>query len=171
MSTRERDYAYEALAEVTGTNMDTGRGKLNAALKSIRLQSAETDSYLLAAEIHERAKMYRYVMPDMLLTPTALAEHWQRVLEESRRTQATNRQTVTLCPTCEGDRFVLVGSRPVVQTQWMRDHGIALAGDAQHDEYAACPDCNANAETGFFRADGSKFVGMDPAMTRERMRG
>ena len=82
MSTR--DYAYEALAEVTSTDMTAGRGQLNAALKSIRAQSEIEDSYLLGAEIHERAKMYRSVFPEMALTPTALAKHYLRVYEESK---------------------------------------------------------------------------------------
>ena len=81
----ERDYAFEALAEVTGTDWTTGRGELNAALKSIRAQSEVEDSYLLGAEIHERAKMYRSLMPDILCTPSALAKHWKRVFEETQQ--------------------------------------------------------------------------------------
>ena len=83
--TRSRDYAYEALAEVTSTNMETGRGQLNAALKSIREEADIEDSYLLAAEIHERAKLYRALMPEVLLTAPALAKHWRRVAEEPLR--------------------------------------------------------------------------------------
>ena len=81
---RERDYAYEALAEVTATHPSEGRGQLNAALKSIRAQSEIEDSYLLSDEIHERAKMYRSLFPDVALTPTALAKHWVRVFEEMK---------------------------------------------------------------------------------------
>lgn len=81
---RERDYAYEALAEVTATDMQAGRGELNAALKSIREQSEIQDSYLLSAEIHERAKLYRSLMPNVMLTPSSLAKHWKRVFEESK---------------------------------------------------------------------------------------
>ena len=84
MANGKRDYAYEALAEVTSTDMNAGRGELNAALKSIREQSEIADSYLLSAEIHERAKMYRHLMPDVLCTPSALAKHWKRVHEETR---------------------------------------------------------------------------------------
>lgn len=79
----QRDYAFEALAEVSATNWETGRGELNAALKSIRFQSEIEDSYLLAAEIHERAKMYRLVFEGAALTPSALAKHWKRVKEET----------------------------------------------------------------------------------------
>lgn len=82
---RPRDYAYEALAEVTATHPDEGRGQLNAALKSIRTQSEIEDSYLLSDEIHERAKMYRALFPDVALTPTALAKHWERVYAETQR--------------------------------------------------------------------------------------
>ena len=89
MSTRERDYAYEALAEVTGTDMNVGRGELNAALRDIRtahpaLASTE-DSYLLSAEIHERAQMYRGVFEGAALTPTALSKHWLRLPEEAKK--------------------------------------------------------------------------------------
>ena len=83
---RERNYAYEALAEVTSTDMNIGRGQLNAALKSIRQQSEIEDSYLLSCEIHERAKMYRALMPNVMLTAPALAKHWKRVHEETKKT-------------------------------------------------------------------------------------
>lgn len=80
-----RDYAFEALAEVTSTDWNTGRGELNKALMLIREQSEIEDSYLLSAEIHERAKMYRAVLKNALLTPSALAKHWKRVKEETQR--------------------------------------------------------------------------------------
>ena len=89
-TTRERDYAYEALAEVTSTDMSAGRGELNAALKSIREQSEIEDSYLLADEIHERAKAYRQVMGEVLLTPSALSKHWQRVKGEATKVRGQN---------------------------------------------------------------------------------
>lgn len=76
-----RDYAFEALAEVTSTDWETGRGQLNAALKSIRTECEIEDDYLLAAEIYERAKMYRVLFENAVLTPTALAKHWKRVAE------------------------------------------------------------------------------------------
>ena len=84
---RERDYAYEALAEVTASDPDVARGQLNAALRDIRAMEpiigSREDSYLLGAEIHERAKMYHAVFSDMPLTPNALAKHWLRVKEEA----------------------------------------------------------------------------------------
>ena len=86
-----RDYAYEALAEVTSTDMAVGRGALNAGLRDIRKQEPElTDSYLLSAEIHERAKMYHAVFPEIALTPTALAKHWQRVKEQAPKRSGAN---------------------------------------------------------------------------------
>lgn len=86
-----RDYAYEALSEVTSTDQGIGRGQLNAALKQIRLQEPElTDSFLLSAEIHNRAKMYHALWPEMALTPTALAKHWLRVKEESGKVRGVN---------------------------------------------------------------------------------
>lgn len=86
-----RDYAYEALAEVTSTDMAVGRGALNAALRDIRKQEPDlTDSYLLSAEIHDRAKMYRQVFPEVALTPTALSKHWLRVKEAAPKRGGTN---------------------------------------------------------------------------------
>ena len=71
--TRERDYAYEALAEASNADQTQARGELNAALKSIREQ-CELEDLALAMEIHEQAGRYRVVMGhDVLLTPTALA--------------------------------------------------------------------------------------------------
>jgi hypothetical protein len=92
--THKRDYAYEALAEVTGTDLEVGRGQLNAALRDIRAQhpslASTEDSYLLGAEVHDRAKMYRRVFPDVVLTPTALAKHWLRVEAESTKVSGVN---------------------------------------------------------------------------------
>ena len=82
---RPRDYAYEALAEVTGTDPQVGRGALNAALRDIRAQSRVEDSYLLADEIHAQAKLYRQVYEGAALTPTALSKHWTRLPEEAKK--------------------------------------------------------------------------------------
>lgn len=85
-----RDYAYEALAEITSTDWTVGRGELNAALRDIRKQEPDLDSFLLSVEIHERSKMYRQVFPGVALTPNALAKHWQRVKSESSKPQGQN---------------------------------------------------------------------------------
>ncbi len=86
-----RDYAYEALAEVTSTDQGVGRGQLNAALRDIRAQEPDlTDSYLLSAEIHDRAKMYRQMFPEIALTPTALSKHWVRVKEAAPKRGGSN---------------------------------------------------------------------------------
>lgn len=81
---KPRDYAWEALVEVTASDPGTARGQLNKALLQIREQSQEEDSYLLSVEIHERAKMYRALWPEVSLTPSALAKHWKRVFEETK---------------------------------------------------------------------------------------
>lgn len=168
-----RDYAFEALAEVTGTDWTTGRGELNAALKSIREETEVTDSYLLADLIHKRATMYRDVMPEVMLTPNALAKHWRRVLEESERKsrpQSTNRHSrTTACATCDGDRFVVVRLRPPDQTIWMDEHNIKANAKEFHEEYAPCPDCNPQEIT-HRRYDGTPWRVMDPAAVREALR-
>ena len=164
-----RDYAYEALAEVTGSDMTEARGQLNAALKSIRSQAEIDDSYLLADEIHVRAKLYRTLMPDVMLTPPALAKHWLRVVEETaqRKVPATNQAATSDCPTCGGDRFVLVGTRPAQASIWMRERGLEPRGGLE--EMAPCPDCGPDVKP-LRRFDGTMNVPMDPATVRERMR-
>lgn len=153
---RERDYAYEALAETTGTDMTAGRGELNVALKSIRDQSEIDDSYLLADEIHVRSKLYRLVMPDVLLTPTALAKHWLRVFEEANRKPAVasnQSAAVSPCETCGGDWWVLVGHR-----------------EDGHEEWAPCPDCGTKIDASFWRQhNGTRFTPPDPARVRQMM--
>ena len=85
---RVRDFAFEALAEVTASDPSVARGELNAGLRDIRKQEPSlagvSDSYLLSAEIHERAKMYRHLWPEMTLTPNALSQHWVRVKAETK---------------------------------------------------------------------------------------
>jgi hypothetical protein len=85
---RPRDYAYEALAEVTASDPSVARGQLNVALRDIRTQTPDLaspgDSYLLSAEIYERAKRYRLLFENAALTPTALAKHWLRIHEETK---------------------------------------------------------------------------------------
>jgi hypothetical protein len=85
MAVRERDYAFEALTEVTNSDPSVARGQLNAALRDIKAQSEIEDSYLLGAEVHERSKQYLAVFPDAALTPTALAKHWSRLPEEAKK--------------------------------------------------------------------------------------
>lgn len=166
---RPRDYAYEALAESTSTDMSAGRGALNAALKSIREQSEIEDSYLLADEIHTRAKLYRQVFPDAALTPNALAKHWLRVFEEAqaRKVAGTNRHADSECATCNGDHFVLYALRRPVQTAWMAEHGIS-PGEDMIEEYAPCPDCGPDLQASR-RPDGSMFVPPDPGAVRARL--
>ena len=174
MAERPRNYAFEALAEVSGTDWSTGRGELNVALKSIREETQEEDDYLLADLIHERAKMYRDVMGEAMLTPTALAKHWKRVLEETSRKRPSERAPnqaapSTQCDVCGGDRFVLVGTRPAQQSPWMREHGITPPQGPGMEEYAVCPDCNSQTDTSFRRYDGSISAPLDPEQVRQRL--
>jgi len=166
---KPRDYAYEALAEVTGTDMEGGRGELNVSLKSIREQSGIEDSYLLAAKIHERAKSYRAVMGEgILLTAPALAKHWQRVAEEVERPKGTNLNApATTCATCGGDRFVVVQTRPVTASVWMKEHGIEPPEGAVEEEWGPCPECGPK-DVSWWRHDGSKAV-VPAAKVRELM--
>ena len=179
-----RDYAFEALAEVTATDWSEGRGELNAALKSLKEQEPilADDSYLLGAEIHERAKMYRDVMgDDILLTPSSLAKHWKRVKEHAPKKtypqpvlvydSDDGQPRVQKCDTCDGHKLVLTGYRPAVQTIWMESKGIVPnPNDPGYEEWALCPDCNSHANADSWRADGSRFRPLDPELVRARMR-
>jgi len=142
----EKDYAFEALAEATNTDWNTGRGELNAALRSIKEQSPEIDdNYVLSYEITHRANLYRQVMGDgILLTPSALAKHWKRVVEQKPRPAYPDTQSPPrggtlgprVCPRCDGHKMVWVTEESVVP----------------------CPVCNSEANTDFWRHDGSRFV-------------
>ena len=157
MSTR--DFCWEAMVEVTGANPDEERGAINAALKAIRKLEPElaVDNYLLSVEIHERAKLYHETMGEgVVLTPSALAKHWVRVLEQRPKPATINPPAThdSRGCVCGGDKIVFVGT------------------NAQgHDETAPCPTCNADAKTDFWRHDGTRFRIMDPATVRMRMNG
>lgn len=83
--TRRPDPAFDALVEATRANVEMERGRLNAALKAIRIAWQREGGLPedLPREIPLRAKAYKLAMPKMMLTPTALAVHWSRVIEES----------------------------------------------------------------------------------------
>lgn len=171
---RPRDHAYEALAEVTNAHMEANRGELNVALKSIRAQTEIEDAYLLAVEIHEKAEAYRAAMPEVMLTPTALAKHWTRVEHEATARRppvpATNQATpATECDTCGGDRFVPFALRKPTTTIWMQQRGIKADEAAMIEEMAPCPHCNSSADTGFRRHDGSYAHPPDPAQVSARL--
>ena len=170
---RDRNYAWEALAEVTGTDWVAGKGELSIGLKTIKAQCPELTDYALADEIHRRAKMYRDVMGDeIMLTPTALAKHWKRVLEESQpKVRGTNRHSGHEdCEVCGGHRFVVVGKRRPTDTAWMQQHSIKADPDAWIEEMAPCPSCNEGCDTGFWRFNGTKFESPDSARVLELMR-
>jgi hypothetical protein len=167
--TRSPDLAYEALAEATSTDWNEGRGELNAALRSIKSQWGDDALEYLPSEIHTRAKMYRRAMPDVVLTPTALAKHWLRVLEMAQASapQATNQSASRHdCITCGGHGFVVYQTRPFPETDWMRRHGFKSQGSV--DEMAPCPVCST-VDASFRRYDGSKSVPPDPEKVIEMM--
>lgn len=165
--TREPDLTFEALAEATGTDWTAGRGELNSALASIRSQwQGEEDE--IAEEIKERARLYRRVMPGVMCTPTALAKHWKRVFEEAhqRSQEATNVSPPrNACGTCDGHRFVLVGTRPFPQTHWATTNGHTAHGHIE--EYAPCPACSPEIDGSFRRHDGTMARVPDPEKVRE----
>jgi hypothetical protein len=128
---KERDLSYEALAHVTSTDWDVGRGELNQALKAIRAQSPELEDIDLATEIVYRAKLYREFMGEgIYLTPSALAKHWLRVKEQAPKRQVVNAPPAgTKCLTCDGHGVVL-----------------ALVREGGYEEYTPCPSCHASKQ-------------------------
>ena len=81
---RKRDLDWEALVEATSANEAAERGRLNTALKAIRV-AWESEGGLpedLHYEIPRRAQAYHEMWPNMALTPTALAVHWKRVVAQ-----------------------------------------------------------------------------------------
>jgi hypothetical protein len=90
---------------------------------------------------------------------------WRPSGERPRR--ATNLAApASTCATCGGDRFVVVATRPVTASVWMKEHGIEPPEGAVEEEYAPCPDCNPQ-DVSFYRHDGSRFVTPDVAKVRE----
>lgn len=95
------------------------------------------------------------------------SDSWNPAGEVTRR--GTNLSVEpTHCCLCGGDRFVVVGTRPVVASQWHRDRGMDVPSGASEDEYAPCPECNPT-DTSFWRHDGTQFRSPDPAKVREMM--
>ena len=86
------------------------------------------------------------------------------------RQERTNRSApAVVCVVCGGDRFVVVRTRPVPQTPWMREKGITPPSSSKIDEYAPCPSCNGDVDTSFYRHDGPAFRSPDPAKVREML--
>jgi hypothetical protein len=81
---RKSDLAWEALVEVTNANEEAERGRLNTALRAIKIawENEGGDPGDLHEEIPRRAAAYREMWPAMALTPTALAVHWHRVMAQ-----------------------------------------------------------------------------------------
>lgn len=74
------------------------------------------------------------------------------------------------CPTCHGNRFVLVQRVSPLRSQWLTDRDAHQSDDPVVDQYAPCPDCNSEADTSFRRgSDGTMVETMDPSRVREMM--
>jgi hypothetical protein len=158
---RATDHGFDALVEVTGANVSAERGALNAALKSIKdALGGEVEGELLGQVIRDMAGRYRRLWPDMTLTATALAKHWNRILkEEEERAKPTTYVTSDRiqCTTCDGLRMVLVGYQQPKPTIWQLQHrskkhpemGLPHPTNRKpedgHEIWSPCPDCNHSA--------------------------
>ena len=72
-----------------------------------------------------------------------------------------------ICPTCHGDRIVLVQTRPAEASLWMTERGIEPSRDG-YEETAPCPDCNAGANTDYHLL-GHRYRPLDEVTIRQRM--
>jgi hypothetical protein len=163
MTEKPRDYSFEAMVEVTGADISQltsdERGRINRALKELRVLIE--DDYILADAIHEHAKAYKIVYPEIALTPQALTGQWSSIQEKAgamtkpRLTQSPSAAVPPpgrrVCETCDGGRMVFTGTRD------------------GNEEWAPCPDCNSGANVEFWRADGSRFRSPDSDQIRARM--
>ena len=92
--TAARDFAWDALVDVTQANPSVERGAINKALSAIR-EAAKMDGLAeedVPQEIRRRAAAYRRTYPQMAMTPMALAKHWFRVITPNERGHE--------CPVC-----------------------------------------------------------------------
>lgn len=158
---RPQDLSWEALVEVTGATVASERGALNAALAQIREASPDLTDEELAGEIRYRSGTYRKTFPGMALTPTALSKHWERIPIEAPKATYPEPSPAGECATCGGDKLVVYSTRPAP----VEDVGHVHV----YEEFAPCPDCNANADAGFWRADGTRFNTPDSGLVRRRM--
>ena len=67
------------------------------------------------------------------------------------------------CETCGGDRLVVYSTRPV-------EGGVANHVHA-YEEFAPCPDCNAGAQAGFWRFDGTHATAPHSIQVRKKIQG
>lgn len=162
---RERDLSFEKLAEVCGIDITaltpTARGALNKALSDIRSATSELDDGELALVIEAKASTYRRVMPEVFLTPTALAKHWPNLdgmLEAQQAPVTYVSHDRAYCSTCEGLRFVHAFFRRPQLTQemvalsqrpkakppapWLLNPKLYEEERHGSDVMMPCPDCN-----------------------------
>lgn len=82
---RSEDPSWEALIRATNASPAVERDVLNVALKAIKAvcERDGIEPSAIPAEIDTRAAAYKRMMPNCMLTPMALAKHWNRVLTAS----------------------------------------------------------------------------------------
>ena len=81
---------------------------------------------------------------------------------DAPKTVATNLTARVNCRTCNSDRMVVYSTRANATTGWMSERGLAPKGEVE--EFAPCPSCNANADTG-----RPNFHSPDTAQVRARL--
>jgi len=154
-----RDISFETLAEMCGMDIKQltrdARGQLNGALAQIREATPDLEDLELALVIEGKAKAYRASMPDVLLTPPALAKHWASLDAMFARTRSypQHDREPHECDACGGLRFVLVGYREPKPSTWQllmstakqemgRPHPAHRRLEDGHEVYSPCPTCS-----------------------------
>jgi hypothetical protein len=143
MTEPKRDLSFEALVEVTGANVSVERGALNAALHAIRSEMLDVPDEVLAEEIRFRARSYRKAMPGVILTPSALAKHWSRIVAEASDVKpeiAKPLEGWSLCGLCGNMAVVFV---------------------AGSQDCVPCPECNRGRKTeiAYYGREGAYWEG------------
>jgi uncharacterized protein with PIN domain len=151
---RPPDHSFEALVAATSATVSAERGALNAALKVIRNAEPELEDEDLALLIKLRADAYRRAFPEMALTPTALAKHWDRVLQEAPK-PTYQEVRHDRCRVCEGHKMVLVRQSASPNPR------------SPYEEWAPCPECNPTVSGNYWRWDGTRHQVLSPAEVRE----
>ena len=99
-----RDEVWDALCRVTGADPDgsftaTARSVMNRMVKELKAAEATPD------EIERRARRYRAVYPDCVLTPGALVKHWPALYQPRSVPICTDANPERECAE-EGGEFV-----------------------------------------------------------------
>ena len=138
----------QAPPEKVRAKLERSEQDLRRALE--KLGASEFEVVALTMDAHRGLAALAYAQEKGVGHPISYAikifdsPDWQPANEKPGR--ATNQSVHVQCSTCGGDRFVVHRTRSI------------RPGADLIEEWKVCPSCNASADAGFYRADGSRFV-------------